>query len=306
MITLETLIEAFLTELRQVRLASDHTVANYQRDLQRFIEFAAKRLREKRDAIHIHQIDRELIQDWLVEGHVQGLAPASLARRLSAVKSMFGFAFRQKVCSENPALGIRAPKLGKRLPKTVPQQQTSQLLSNTQRPADGRELALIALLYGSGLRVSEVVSINLPDLSLNLSRLSGEVRVIGKGNKERIVPLPSLAVELVHQWIIERPNYLPKDDALFLNKFGNRLSVRSVQRMLKDRALETGADYSITPHKLRHSFATDMLSGGANLRTIQQLLGHASLATTEHYTHITLPQLQQTYTDAHPRAKQKK
>jgi len=278
-------------------------VSNYKRDLQQFIDFYQQHVQQD---MYIQQISREHIQDWLVSGHSQGLAPATLARRLSAVKSIFVFALRHKHCPDNPAAGIRAPKLGKRLPKTLPQHQTQALLETTNRKFDSRELALLALLYGCGLRVSEVVGVNMNHLSLNFRQGIGEVRVLGKGNKERIVPLPEVAVALIEQWLQERGNLLPKEDAVFLNKFGKRLSVRSVQRMLKDRAMETGADLSITPHKLRHSYATDMLTGGANLRTIQQFLGHASLATTEHYTHVTLPQLQKTYTDAHPRAKMKK
>jgi len=274
--------------------------------LQRFVEFSANAQGCSYQTLNISHIHRELIQDWLVATHTQGLAPATLARRLSSVKSLFAFALRQKYCKENPALGIRAPKLGKRLPKTLPPQQTEHLLSHTQRKFDARELGLMALLYGCGLRVSEVVGLNLPDLSINRRSKAGEVRVLGKGNKERIVPLPDLAVDLIDGWLKERGNLLPKEDALFINRFGKRLSARSVQRMLKDRAMETGADASVTPHRLRHSFATDMLAGGANLRTIQQFLGHASLATTEHYTHVTLPQLQQTYTDAHPRSTQSK
>lgn len=292
-----------MAELQHVRLASKHTISNYQRDLQRFADFYVQHIQSN---ISVQQVSREHIQDWLVFCHSQGLAPATLARRLSSLKSLFVFALRHKHCAENPAAGIRAPKLGKRLPKTLPQHQTQALLETTNRKFDERELALLAFLYGCGLRVSEVVGVNLNDLSLNFRQKIGEVRVLGKGNKERIVPLPEVAVELIEAWLQKRGNLLPKEDALFLNKFGKRLSVRSVQRMLKSRALETGADMSITPHKLRHSFATDMLSGGANLRTIQQFLGHASLATTEHYTHVTLPQLQQTYADAHPRAKAKK
>jgi integrase/recombinase XerC len=298
--------QGFISELQQVRLASKHTISNYRRDLQNFQSFAATLLSLTPQALVLTHINREMVQDWLVAGHSKGLAPATLARRLSSLKSLFVFALRQKLITENPASGIRAPKLGKRLPKTLPQHQTQALLEETERKFDARELALLALLYGCGLRVSEVVGVNLSDLSMNFKSKIGEVRVLGKGNKERIVPLPEVSVELIEQWLKERGNLLPKDESLFLNRFGKRLSVRSVQRMLKDRALETGADASITPHKLRHSFATDMLSGGANLRTIQQFLGHASLATTEHYTHVTLPQLQESYSQAHPRAKSKK
>jgi len=289
-----------------VRLASTHTLSNYARDLKRCSEFCAPLANTTTQALELSHIHREMIQDWLVDGHRQGLAPATLARRLSSLKSLFAFALRQNICTENPASGIRAPKLGKRLPKTLPPHQTQALLEETERKFDARELALLALLYGCGLRVSEVVGININHLAMNFKQQIGEVRVLGKGNKERIVPMPEVAVELLEAWLNERVNLLPKEDALFLNRFGKRLSVRSVQRMLKDRALETGADASITPHRLRHSFATDMLAGGANLRIIQQFLGHASLSTTEHYTHVTLPQLQQTYTNAHPRAKVKK
>ena len=300
------MIQAYVEELQQVRLASEHTVNNYQRDLQRFVEFSAQANACNVNSLPISLVTRESIQDWLVSMHTQGLAPATLARRLSSVKSLFAFGLRHKHCNENPASGIRAPKLGKRLPKTIPQNQTAQLLENTNRQFDTRELGLMALLYGCGLRVSEVVGLNMRDLSIHHRSKEAEVRVLGKGNKERIVPLPEVAVCLMQDWLVDRGNFLPKDEAVFVNRFGKRLSVRTVQRMLKDRAMETGADASITPHRLRHSFATDMLSGGANLRTIQQFLGHASLATTEHYTHVTLPQLQQTYSDAHPRSTQAK
>ncbi|MDX8384682.1 MAG: tyrosine-type recombinase/integrase [Ghiorsea sp.] len=302
------LIKHFLAELVHVRLASAHTVSSYKLDLSRFGEFQAKIAQKKSENILLAEITRENIQDWLVDGYAQGLAASTLSRRLSAVKSLFSYALRLKHCSDNPAMGIRAPKLGKRLPKTLPQQQTQQLLASTERKFDARELALLALLYGCGLRVSEVVSVDLTDLACNWKALTGEVRVVGKGKKDRIVPLPELAVELVQAWLQTRLKLQPEltEKAVFLNRLGNRLSVRAVQRMLKSRALETGADSSVTPHRLRHSFATDMLTGGANLRTIQALLGHASLATTEHYTHVTLPQLQETYNKAHPRATQAK
>jgi len=287
-------------ELAHVRLVSKHTTSNYKRDLQRLHEFCAKKTKRKLEDADIELISREMVQDWLVDGHAQGLAAATLARRLSSVKSLFSFAIRLQHCSENPAMGMRAPKLGKRLPKTVPPAQTQQLLQATNRPDDARELALLALLYGCGLRVSEVVGVDITDLSLG-GRMNS-LRVLGKGNKERVIPLPEVGVDLVRAWLSVRATMRPDHMALFLNRFGKRLNVRSVQRMLKDRALETGVDLSLTPHRLRHSFATDMLQGGANLRSIQTMMGHASLATTEHYTHITLPQLKATYIEAHPRS----
>ncbi|MDQ6989834.1 MAG: tyrosine-type recombinase/integrase [Mariprofundaceae bacterium] len=293
-------MHAFCNELTHVRLLSKHTLNSYQLDLRRLSEFCAKNMQKKQETIALEHVSRQTIQDWLVDAHAQGLAAATLSRRLSAVKSLFTFAMRLKHCTDNPAAGLRAPKLAKRLPKTVPQAQTQQLLAENNRPAETRELALLALLYGSGLRVSEVVGVDITDLNLKPDEAC--VRVLGKGNKQRIVPLPTLAADLLQAWLVERAKMLPDHFALFLNRFGKRLNVRSVQRMLKDRALAAGVDLSITPHHLRHSFATDMLTGGANLRSIQEMLGHVSLTTTERYTHITLPQLQATYIKAHPRS----
>jgi len=168
----------------------------------------------------------------------------------------------------------------------------------TDRSSDIRDLALLSAMYGCGLRVSEVVGLNLDDVDLH----QFELRVIGKGRKQRIVPLPEGAAQFLQAWLSERIADV-EEQAVFLNNRGKRLSVRSVQRMLKARALQTGADISVTPHRLRHSFATHLLAGGVDLRAIQELLGHASLATTERYTHLDIAKLTAVYDEAHPRAK---
>ena len=238
------------------------------------------------------------VQDWLVSSHAAGLAASTLARRLSALSSLFDAAVQAHWCKSNVAAGVRPPKQSKRLPRTLPPEQTAALMNHTERASDLRDLALVAVMYGCGLRVSELVGLNLDAIDLN----QFELRVFGKGRKERIVPLPQGAVQYLQDYLAERVS-ASGEQAVFLNRFGKRLTARSVQRMLKERALENGADISVTPHRLRHSFATHLLAGGVDLRAIQELLGHASLATTERYTHLDIAKLTEVYDQAHPRAK---
>jgi integrase/recombinase XerC len=281
----------FLKELADVRLASTHTIAAYRHDISRFIDFCGD--------IPLAEVTRVQVQDWLVASHASGLAASTLARRLSAVSSLFDACVQSGLCNSNVAAGVRPPRQPKRLPRTLPPEQTAALMQTTQRVSDTRDLALLAVLYGCGLRVSEVVGLDLDDVNLQML----ELRVFGKGRKERVVPVPEGAGSLLHNYLSKRMQVPGIEKAVFLNKYHTRLSVRSVQRMLKDRALETGADVSVTPHRLRHSFATHLLAGGVDLRAIQELLGHASLATTERYTHLDIARLTEVYDDAHPRAK---
>ena len=289
--SLKEAVASFLHELADVRLASEHTVAAYQRDLSRFTSHCGEHAL-------LQTITRTQVQDWLVACHASGLAASTLARRLSAVCSFFDAAVQAGLCETNVAAGIRPPKQPKRLPRTLPPEQTAALMQHTERNSDNRDLALLAVMYGCGLRVSEVVGLNLDDIDLH----QRELRVFGKGRKERIVPLPEGAVQYLQAWLDDRVAF-DEEQAVFLNNRNRRLSARSVQRMLKDRALETGADVSVTPHRLRHSFATHLLAGGVDLRAIQELLGHASLATTERYTHLDIAKLTEVYDKTHPRAK---
>jgi len=291
--TIKEAVASFLHELADVRLASDHTVAAYRRDLSRFTFHCGEQTPLK-------NITRIQIQDWLVACHATGLAASTLARRLSAVSSFFDAAVQAGLCDTNVAAGVRPPKQPTRLPGTLPPEQTAALMQHTERNSDARDLALLAAMYGCGLRVSEVVGLNLDDVDIH----QRELRVFGKGRKERIVPLPDGAVQYLQAYLSDRiaPN---EEQAVFLNNRSKRLTARSVQRMLKDRALQTGADVSVTPHRLRHSFATHLLAGGVDLRAIQELLGHASLATTERYTHLDIAKLTEVYDEAHPRAKKR-
>jgi len=297
--SLQQAIRSFLHELADVRLASTHTVAAYRRDLLKFMDHCGV-------DTDVNYITRTHVQDWLVACHAAGLAASTLARRLSAVSSFFDAAVRSGHCKSNVAAGVRAPKQPKRLPRTLPPEQTSALMQQTDRSSDHRDLALLAVMYGCGLRVSEAVGLNMHDINLHQS----ELRVFGKGRKERIVPLPEGAVQYLQAYLSERGEGLmeeqvEQDQAVFLNKYHTRLSIRSVQRMLKARAVETGADVSVSPHRLRHSFATHLLAGGVDLRAIQELLGHASLGTTERYTHLDIATLTEVYDKTHPRARKK-
>jgi len=229
-----------------VRLASPHTVAAYRRDLDNFLEYCGAQSEPG-------SISRAQVQEWLVQSHSAGLAATTLARRLSALSSFFDACVQAGRCANNPAAGVRPPRQPKRLPRTLPPEQTEALMHQTDRASETRDLALVVVMYGCGLRVSEVVGLNLNDIDLPQC----ELRVLGKGRKERVVPLPAGAMDCLSAWLGERS---PSADevAVFLNRFGKRLSTRSVQRMLKARALENGADISVTPHRLRHSFATHL------------------------------------------------
>lgn len=285
-------IGEYLGQLRDVRLASSHTVAAYRRDLNQFMKYCGD--------IPLAVISRRQAQDWLVASHAAGLAPATLARRLSALRGFLGTAVRMGWCSMNAADGLAAPKQSKRLPRTLPPEQTSLLLQSTDAASESRDLALLAVMYGCGLRVSEAVGLNLADVDMG----EAEMRVRGKGGKERISPIPDGAHTLISDYLGLRLAHADiRQQALFLNRLGGRLSTRGVQRMLKKRALATGADVSVTPHRLRHSFATHLLVGGVDLRAIQELLGHASLSTTERYTHLDIGKLAEIYDKAHPRAR---
>lgn len=287
-------ISEYLRQLRDIRLASHHTVAAYRRDLKRFLAHCGD--------IPLSTISRRQVQDWLVAAHASGLAPASLARRLSALRSFLDTAVRMNWCAENAADGIAPPKQAKRLPRTLPPEQTTLLLQPTHAESESRDLALLAVMYGCGLRVSEVAGLNLADIDMG----EAEMRVRGKGGKERVAPIPDGARTLLSNYLDQRMGHADiNQQALFLNRSGNRLSVRGIQRMLKKRALATGADVSVTPHRLRHSFATDLLVGGVDLRAIQELLGHASLSTTERYTHLDINKLTGIYDKAHPRARKR-
>jgi len=287
-VSLSYAIDRYLRDLADVQLASKYTVASYRGDLEQF------RQSQVTDVLlqNIQSVD---IQNWLVASHSKGLSPATLARRLSAVRSFFSACVRMKMCDVNVADGIRVPKQKKYLPRVLPVEQAVVLLKTTTARSDVRDTALMAVLYGCGLRVSELVGLNICDVDLT----AHELRVLGKGNKQRLVPIVTSVCLLLSEYMEQRQAV---GEAMFLNARSGRLTTRSVQRILKNRALALGVDISVSPHALRHSFATHLLIGGADLRAIQELLGHSSLAATERYTHLNIERIKEIYDEAHPRA----
>ncbi|RME82709.1 MAG: tyrosine recombinase XerC [Zetaproteobacteria bacterium] len=277
-------VASFLEELVHVQRASPHTAAAYRRDLAQMQAFLGDR--------ELSEIGRREIEDWLVM-LARRVAPSTLARKRAAASSFFAYAARRGWIAANPVELAPTPKQPKRLPRAV----ATDLVRGMLRLADEtspRDAAMIALLYGCGLRVAELATLALSDLDL----AARELRVVGKGRKERIVPIPEGAAVRVRRWLAARG--APPTEALFVGRRGP-LSVRQIQRLIRRYAEQAAGAYA-TPHRLRHSFATDLLRAGVDLRAIQELLGHASLATTERYTALSLGELKAAYRRAHPRA----
>jgi len=278
-------LENYLDSLKSERNFSPYTLANYRIDLNQFLSF----LKEKR--LSLFAVDRLSARDFLYYLEKRKFSRRTLSRKISATRSFFRYLIREGKIMTNPFELISTPKLQKRLPNFLYPEELDKLLEATQKP---RDLALFELLYGSGIRVSEAIKLNISDVDLE----EGEVHVFGKGSKERIALIGSRAKAALREYLGSR-----KQGPLFLNKRGGRLTPRSVERIIKFYSKKAGLDKPITPHTLRHTFATHLLSGGADLRTVQELLGHTSLSTTQVYTHITKEKLKSVYDLAHPRAR---
>ena len=303
------LLHDFLEYLALERNFSPHTLRAYRGDLGRFVEFLVDYMGREAAALTPQDVEPVAVRSFLAAMSREGLAKRSQGRTLSAVKSCFRYACRQGLLDRNPAEGVSTPKLEKSLPRHLRPGETEDLLEAPKQ--DDRELAprdqaLLELLYASGLRVSELVSLDWNDVDL----AGRNVRVLGKGGKERMVPFGAPAEEALRAWlqqwdeIRERAAATDAGEPVFLNFRGTRLSDRSVRRVLDRHGQAAGVPPGLHPHMLRHTFATDLLSAGADLRTIQELLGHSSLSTTQKYTHVELERLLQVYRQSHPRAKQ--
>ncbi len=305
---LHDLIEQFIEYLRNQKRYSLHTIRNYQIDLRQFSEFVA--LREARpegenfDA-GIGTIDSQVIRAYL--GSLYGqFRRSTIARKLSAVRSFFLFLERKGLTKWNPAADIATPKLEKYMPTYLLVDEVFRLLERPERknPLGLRDLAILEVLYSCGFRVSELEALTISSIDFD-ERL---VRVIGKGDKERIVPIGRQALQAVRNYL-EATQYLRRRNAdisrgepLFINFRGGALSGRSIGRIIKKYAIESGLTADISPHSMRHTFATHLLDGGADLRAVQELLGHESLSTTQKYTHVSLDRLMEVYDKAHPRS----
>ena len=295
-------IEQFLDSLKQ-RSASPHTISNYRRDLCRFARFIASR------KIPLEAVDHIFIRDFLNSLYLDQLAKSSVSRILSSVRSFFKFMVRQGQLSRNPGQLVSSPRVPRKLPSKLSELEVQNLMEGDGDPnlRNLRDRAILELLYASGLRVSELVGLNEGDLDMTECL----VRVLGKGRKERIVPFGQFAARALEIYRLERAlqGKTRHDDAgtlpVFINLRGSRLTARSVQRLLERYRGHLAPGRQITPHTLRHSFATHLLESGADLRSIQELLGHSSLSTTQKYTNISLEHLRDEYRRTHPRAKRK-
>lgn len=288
----------FLTSLRAERDASPHTLTAYESDLGQFIDWAGGAGVES-----VTQIDRTLVRRFVAFLSAQRYARRTIARKASALRGLLRWAVTHDLISSNPAAGVAVPKLDHPLPKVVRAEDAATLVELP--PRDGargsRDRAILELLYGSGLRVSELCGLDVGHVDLR----SGRLRVTGKGRKERQLPMTPQCREAIERYLTEaRPQLIPEGaaalDALFLNSRGNRIGPRSVRAIVARYSRETTGE--IGPHALRHSFATHLLDGGADLRTVQELLGHENLATTQIYTHVSMERLRAVYEQSHPRA----
>ena len=245
------------------------------------------------------------LRGYVAELHERGYARSTIARRLASLRSFFQYCCREKLADSNPARSLRTPRQGRRLPHFLSTDQVARLLeSPSGDTAMGqRDRAILETLYSAGLRVSELVGLDISDWD----RDSNIVRVLGKGRKERVAPIGRFAAQALSAWLAVRKTAkdIPANEtgALFLNRFGRRLTSRSVGRMLEKYITHAGLDQLTSPHTLRHSFASHMLDGGADLRSVQELLGHKSLTTTQIYTHVSTRRLRETYEKAHPHAR---
>jgi integrase/recombinase XerC len=283
----------YLAELER-RGASKHTVRNYASDLEQFATYFEP---PGEIAPGLETLDLPLLREWLAGLYDQGLSTVSIRRKLAAVRAMFKFQVQEGLLATNIARRLRTPKVKQRLPDVMSAEKTNNLLDAAEGSPKERDVAFLELLYGCGIRVGELVGINLEDIELG----QGWLRVRGKGNKERQVPIPGRAVAAVERYLAVRA--APRDErALFLSARGARLGDREVRRLVKLYALLATGDPSVHPHSFRHAYATHLLSDGADLRAIQELLGHARLSTTQKYTQVSLKDLQAVYDKAHPKA----
>ena len=289
-------VRGFLRHLSLEKNASPHTVRAYGDDLKQFVAHARAEL--KRDAAP-QDVDHLLIRSFLARLHARGLKKSSSARKLAGLRTFFRWLCREGVLARNPARALLSPRTERRIPTHLEEGEVATLLD---LPGDGvvavRGRALLELLYATGLRCAELVSLDLAEVDFE-ARL---VRVVGKGRKERVVPFGGRARDAVQAWLPTRRALSPESDALFVNQRGGRLTDRSVRSLVSHRIRQVAITRKVSPHTLRHSFATHLLERGADLRTIQELLGHTSLSTTQRYTHVNTRHILEIYRKSHPRA----
>jgi integrase/recombinase XerC len=302
---MEAAVAAFLHYLKIERNCSPLTIKSYGEDfaslLEYFRDFAA-------GVPDVEAVTVALLRGYVAYMHECNYSRSTMARRMAALRSFFRFCCREKLAATNPAKALRTPRAGRRLPHFLSTEQVARLLEAppANHPLGLRDRAILETLYSAGLRVAELASLNVE----NWDRDADILRVVGKGRKERVAPVGRFASQALSRWLeVREPDPTApalQQGAMFLNKRGRRLTTRSVGRLLEKYIAQTGLDSLTTPHTLRHSFATHLLDGGADLRSVQELLGHKSLTTTQIYTHVSTKRLRDTYEKAHPHASGRK
>ena len=300
---MQKLIEQFLEHLRYERNVSEHTLRNYSSDLEQFIQFLSP---DKRHLPDVSQIDHLTIREWMASLHGDH-RKSSIARKLAALRTFFQFLVREGVLELNPAKLVSTPRMEKKLPKHLSVEEAIRFIETPDPQTDlgKRDRAMLELMYATGVRVAELTTLNLGDIDFG----NQLVRVTGKRRKQRIVPFGEPAGDAIRAYLGVREKFLLSapvskrdEQALFLNYQGTRITTRSVGRMVEKYIRICAGMHNISPHALRHSFATHLLDSGADLRDIQELLGHARLSTTQVYTHVSMEKLIEVYDKAHPKA----
>ena len=289
LLTMHVYINKFLSYLEVEKNYSPHTLLNYHVDLEEFSIFLGQ--------VSVQKVDYPTLRRFLAQLRTRNLKPRSVARKLSSLRSFFRYLQREKIIFSNPAALVVTPKLDKPLPHFLSEQEAVKIIEAppSDKISQFRDKSIFEVLYSTGIRVSELVGLDIEDVDF----ISNIIKVMGKGRKERLVPIGDKALEALQNYIDKRPL---KSDVLFLNKNGTRLTSRSVCNIINKYVLKEAMNQHVTPHMFRHSFATHLLNHGADLRSVQELLGHVNLSTTQIYTHLTTDKLKKVYDQAHPRA----
>lgn len=296
---MEQMVDTYMLHLKVERGLAQNTLDSYRRDLNKFTRYL-----RRNDVNTLDDVDRRTIMSFMEDLHNQHRAPATISRNLAAIRSLYSFLIVENLVNTNPATELDTPKIPKRLPNVMTVSQVATLLEqpNIRTPAGLRDKAMLELLYATGIRVSELVDLNIVDVNLEM----GFLRCLGKGSKERIVPMGKTAIEAVGSYLQKGRGKLlrnSEEQAVFLNVHGGRLTRQGFWKILKKYVRQAGFQGDITPHTLRHSFATHLLENGADLRSVQEMLGHSDISTTQIYTQVTAIHLRDVYQQSHPRAK---
>lgn len=292
------LLDEYIYHLAVERGLAENTLASYRLDLNGYLAFC-----RKNGLTSLAQADRNVVMAYLFQQQLEGRSPATIARRLAAAKSFYKYLINEGILQKDPTADLEFPRLAQKLPRVLTVAEVDTLLSQPllSAPAGIRDKAMLELLYATGIRVSELVSLNLEHINL----ASGFIRCFGKGSKERIVPLGDVAIRFLKEYLSRGRSKIVKagdPPALFVNQHGKRLTRQGFWKIIKKYASTAKINKDITPHTLRHSFATHLLENGADLRSVQEMLGHADISTTQIYTHLTKQRMKEVYDRSHPRA----